>query len=40
VILVLPSLTNPTGELDVYIIRTACSNDANDLGFFRVARPQ
>jgi hypothetical protein len=39
VLLVLPSLTNPTGELDVYVIRTACSDGANDIGFFRVARP-
>ena len=38
-ILVLPGLTNPTAELAVYIIPTACSNSAADIGFYHVARP-
>lgn len=39
VILVLPSLNNPTGELDAYAIRSTCSNSAGDILFFRVQRP-
>lgn len=39
-ILVLPGLSDPAGELDVYVIRSACSNSAPDITFFRVARPR
>lgn len=38
VILVLPALNKSANELDVYAIRSTCSNDAGDLVFFRVLR--
>jgi hypothetical protein len=37
-ILVLPGST-PTAQLAVYVIPTACSNSAPDLGFYHVPRP-
>jgi hypothetical protein len=38
-ILVLPGLQNPTGELDVYVIRSTCGGKASDIGFLRMPRP-
>lgn len=39
VILVLPDLEHPSAKLDVYVIRTACSDAASDIGFFAITRP-
>ncbi|MBV9096477.1 MAG: hypothetical protein JO079_00340 [Frankiaceae bacterium] len=38
-ILVLPRLSNPTGELDVWVIRTTCGAGMTDFKFFRMPRP-
>jgi hypothetical protein len=39
VILVIPGLQHPATQLSVYVIRTACSDSAADLGYFFVKRP-